>query len=105
MNCITEHDSSHTDNLAYDKRANNHAYVESQNSLNQDKRISSEVFFACENCGGPLIQYAFCRICKKTDLRICLKCNNTKTFGDHRNCLRMVLLDMKKILSRNDRSI
>ena len=77
-------------------------HMETENTQSQKKRISSEVFFACENCSGPLIQQSFCRICKKTDLRICLKCKGVKAFGDHRNCLRIVLLDTKKIFSTDE---
>lgn len=95
--CIVKHDSSHIDNLMCNDAEYTRSFNESCNYLNQDKRISSELFFECENCGGPLIQYAFCRMCKKTDLRVCLKCNVVKTFGDHKDCLRMFLLKMKKI--------
>lgn len=105
VQCIVKHDSSHIDNFMCDDAEYTHSSSESYDYLNLDKRILSELFFECENCGGPLIQHAFCRMCKKTDLRICLKCNTVKTFGDHRDCLRMFLLEMKKISSRENKSV
>lgn len=104
VQCIVKHDSSHIDNLMCDDVEYARSSNELHGCLNQDKRISSELFFECENCGGPLIQYAICRMCKKTDLRICLKCNTVKTFGDHRDCLRMFLLEMKKTSSMENKS-
>jgi len=104
VSVIAVHDSSHTDNLAYDENTSRSVHTGSQDNLDQRKRISSEIFYACDNCDGPLIQHTFCRICKKTDLRICLKCKHFKTFGDHRKCLSIVLLDMKKIFSKEDKS-
>lgn len=76
--------------------------VEIEDTQSQKKRISSEVFFACQNCNGPLIQQSFCRICKKTDLRVCLNCKQVKTSGDHRNCLSIIFLDMKKMFSKDE---
>lgn len=100
------HNRNYMEETAYEGRAERCTIpIEIQDNQTQKKRISSEIFFACENCDGPLIQHAFCRICKKTDLRVCLKCKHVKSFGDHRNCLRIVMLDMKKIFSRGDEDI
>jgi hypothetical protein len=60
-------------------------------------QIAREVFFICKKCNGPLVQFTFCRICKKTSLRICAKCGLVKADGNHRDCFRLLLLDMKKI--------
>lgn len=72
-----------------------------QNFSNQKKRISKELFFACNNCNGPLVQCSSCKICKKTDMRVCVKCNQDEYVGEHRNCLRIILLDMKKRFYHN----
>jgi len=90
-----EHDLNHIQNIE-DDDASFPIFTIMDNNQSH-KRISNEIFFACENCNGPLIQHTFCRICKKTDLRICLKCNHIKAYGDHRNCFCIVLLDTRKI--------
>lgn len=65
-------------------------------------RMSRELFFICKNCDGPLIQYTFCRICKKTTSRICTKCDLVKTVGDHNQCFRVMLLDLEGVSQKKD---
>ena len=103
MKAELEYRFNHMKEKEWDEKDANHiTHIETENTQSQKKRILSEVFFACENCNGPLIQQSFCRICKKTDLRICLKCKHVKTFGDHGNCLRIIMLDTKKIFSKDE---
>lgn len=88
------------ENRACKVSSSNFIHLDTQNYLNPKKRISRELFFACRNCDGPLVQHSFCKICKKTDMRVCVKCNKVECVGEHRNCLRIIMLDMKKILPK-----
>ncbi|GEM_PF-6653492 len=63
--------------------------------IDRDK-ISRELFFICGKCNGPLIQYTFCRICKKTTSRVCAKCGMIRTEGDHKKCLFIMFIDVEK---------
>ncbi|HZS73810.1 MAG TPA: hypothetical protein VFA69_04825 [Candidatus Nitrosotalea sp.] len=91
------HDYTHTGDLLRNDGKMTSLHMDKVNqNVDPKKRISNEIFFACENCNGPLIQYTFCRICRRTYLRVCLKCNHVKIFGDHGSCFRVVLIDMQK---------
>jgi hypothetical protein len=58
--------------------------------------LTSNVFFACQNCDGPLIPSSLCVVCHKSSMRLCQKCGLQKKFGFHLLCSYLVLLNENK---------
>lgn len=96
---IDDIDSAHTLALSNDFsfHAQNNSSLKNNKFVDDlgldNNKIYRELFFICKNCNGPLIQHAFCRICKKTTFRICNSCNSIKQVGDHTQCFRIMLYD------------
>lgn len=57
------------------------------NSINKKlsyyENLMKKLLYSCEKCNGALVQLAACVICKRTTMRICVKCSSTfKTSHD-----------------------
>ena len=53
--------------------------------LSQYEDLIKKLLYACEKCDGALIQLATCTSCKKTAMRICIRCNTVLRIP-HRSC-------------------
>lgn len=54
-------------------------YSEKEN-ISHDNLIKN-LFYACERCDGALVQLATCGVCKRTVLRICVRCKAVSNTG------------------------
>lgn len=61
-----------------------------------EKMLTNEIFFACQNCSGPLIPSSICVVCRKSLMRTCRKCGTQKSFGSHLLCCYLVLVNKNK---------
>ena len=43
--------------------------------ISHHEDVMKQLFYTCEKCDGAFIQTAACIVCKKTILRICIRCN------------------------------
>lgn len=74
-----------TNNIA-NAIANDSILLDSINKkLSYYENLMKNLLYSCEKCDGALVQLATCVICKRTAMRICVKCNSIfKT--SHESC-------------------
>ena len=62
------------------------------NSIIDNSSLTKTVLFVCDSCNGPLVPSSLCTVCKKTAIRMCVKCGNTKKTNPHTTCCDLLLL-------------
>jgi len=55
--------------------------LDEKDRIHHSEDLIKKLFYTCEKCDGVLVQLASCTDCKKTTLRICIRCDTvSETF-------------------------